>query len=293
MMKFSYVILTYGTTVLFWLSYVAVIHVVCCWRLQALHHMLLYPRGDDGWIPGMAKRPQRTPAGNNVSETWKWDMYKKTFFTNVCKQTTQGVRRHKSSAINASHAQQVSPRQFHCYRLFQRAVKEKVEPLFQARRLFQEYCCMGFAKQEMQRLRFLGSPTGQKKLRAELYKHLADAVYDMDSGTNGQPVAGKQTVLPSNFTGGPRNQHEKYQNAMAVTRVCGAPSLFVTMTVNINWEEIKQSMSPGQSPADRHDLISRVFKMKLDALCDDLYKKQVFGELGAQIHVCFAAFLVV
>ena len=65
--------------------------------------------------------------------------------------------------------QQVSVRQYYSYQLHQRASPADPEPLFRATRLFQEYCCMSYAKQEMQRLRFYD--THQDKIRADLYQN--------------------------------------------------------------------------------------------------------------------------
>ena len=70
---------------------------------------------------------------------------------------------------------------------------------------------MALAKQEMQRLRYL--ETHQKEIRAELYKHLADAVYAHEQKGDGTPLqAGQRVILPSSFSGGPRNMHGRYQD---------------------------------------------------------------------------------
>lgn len=73
---------------------------------------------------------------------------------------------------------------------------------------------MALAKQEMQRLRWL--ETHQKEIRAELYQHLADAVDAHDHAGNGGPLqAGQRVILPSSFSGGPRNMHGRYQDGAA------------------------------------------------------------------------------
>ena len=59
-----------------------------------------------------------------------------------------------------------------------------------------------------------------------------------------------------------------YQDAMAVIRSYGKPDLFVTMTFNPHWPEIENEMTNVQN-ADKLTIISRVFKMKLNALMDD------------------------
>ena len=57
----------------------------------------------------------------------------------------------------------------------------------------------------------------QKQIRAELYNGLQDAMYSGDSTTN----VGQRIILPSSFTGGPRQMHKLYQDGMAIVRVFG------------------------------------------------------------------------
>ena len=79
--------------------------------------------------------------------------------------------------------------------------------------------------------------------------------------------------------------HQLYQDSMAIVRAMGKPDLFITMTCNPNWSEILAELAPGQSQADRPDLCSRVFKMKLEELKTDLYKTGIFGQVVGHIHV--------
>jgi len=76
-----------------------------------------------------------------------------------------------------------------------------------------------------------------------------------------------------------------YQDAMAIVRSCGKPDLFITMTCNPNWPEIAAKLLLGQTAQDRPELVSRVFKLKLNELLDDLIKKKVFGRTDAHIYV--------
>lgn len=72
-----------------------------------------------------------------------------------------------------------------------------------------------------------------------------------------------------------------YQDCMAIVRCMGKPDLFITFTCNPAWPEITSSLLPfgNQTPADRPDLVSRVFRMKLDMLMEDLTKNKIFGEV--------------
>ena len=57
------------------------------------------------------------------------------------------------------------------------------------------------------------------------------------------------------------------------------------MTCNPKWREITQALLPGQTAFDRPDLLTRVFKLKLDMLLDELYKDGIFGKVIANLHV--------
>ncbi|CAG8778985.1 13049_t:CDS:2, partial [Rhizophagus irregularis] len=52
----------------------------------------------------------------------------------------------------------------------------------------------------------------QKQMRAELYNGIQDAMISGDRTTN----VGQRIILPSSFTGGPRQMHKLYQDAMAI-----------------------------------------------------------------------------
>ena len=77
----------------------------------------------------------------------------------------------------------------------------------------------------------------------------------------------------------------KPQDAMAIVRSLGKPHLFITVTCNPNWPEIQRELLPGQTAADRPDLVARVFKLKLSEIKDDLFKRGVLGKPIAAIHV--------
>ena len=66
-------------------------------------------------------------------------------------------------------------------------------------------------------------------------------------------------ILPSSFTGGPRSLHEKSQDAMAYVRNYGKPDLFITMTCNPNWPEIKDNLHPNTKLQDRYDIVIESF----------------------------------
>ena len=135
-----------------------------------------------------------------------------------------------------------------------------------------------YAVIEQARLNYL--KYNQKQIRAELYSGLQDAINSGDSSAN----VGQRIILPSSFTGGPRQMHKLYQDGMAIVRIVGKPSLFITVTCNPNWPEIKEVLLPGQIAQDRPDLISRVFNMKLKAILRDILKENIFGKVLAYLY---------
>ncbi|XP_020272043.1 uncharacterized protein LOC109847212 [Asparagus officinalis] len=72
---------------------------------------------------------------------------------------------------------------------------------------------------------------------------------------------------------------------MALVQRFGKPDIFITMTCNPDWKEIKDELLMGQVAQDRPDLTSRVFRSKLEDLKDQLFKKNVFGRVGAHAYV--------
>ncbi|XP_056691699.1 uncharacterized protein [Spinacia oleracea] len=65
---------------------------------------------------------------------------------------------------------------------------------------------------------------------------------------------------------------------MALVQRYGKPDLFVTMTCNPNWPEIKQELAIGEEGKNRLDLVSRIFRAKLLALKKQIMEKHVFGK---------------
>ncbi|XP_043226099.1 uncharacterized protein LOC122383585 [Amphibalanus amphitrite] len=158
------------------------------------------------------------------------------------------------------------------------------DSLFRAGRLFQEYVCMAFARVETQRLLYLAR--NQAGLRAELYQRLQDALPgDAERELAGGDRVGQRVILPASFTGGPRYYQRRYQDAMAIVRVYGRPTYFVTFTCNPNWPEIQAALLPGQDAQSRPDLVARVFHLKLKALLKELTTSGIFGRCVSMLMV--------
>lgn len=159
---------------------------------------------------------------------------------------------------------------FYAYRIMIRA--EQFNHILKCRELFHQFIVDMFAKIESERLLFIR--LNQKKLRADEYIHLRDAIANDGNVTN----IGQMVILPATYTGSPRHMNEYAQDAMAYVRKYGRPDLFITFTCNPSWIEITDLLMPGQTPVHRHDLTARVFNQKVIKLMDLISKNHIFGE---------------
>ena len=74
-------------------------------------------------------------------------------------------------------------------------------------------------------------------------------------------------------------------DAMALVRKYGKPDIFLTMTCNPNWDEIKNKLYSGQTPQDCPYLITRVFRAKLEAMRKMLMEEDILGKVKAYVYV--------
>jgi len=70
-----------------------------------------------------------------------------------------------------------------------------------------------------------------------------------------------------------------------LTNVIYQPDLFVTVTANPEWDEIKNNLLPGQKPEDRPDLVTRVFWLKFKELRYKIINGQLFGRVQSFVWV--------
>ncbi|XP_024878027.1 uncharacterized protein LOC112458567 [Temnothorax curvispinosus] len=165
----------------------------------------------------------------------------------------------------------VSCMQFYAYKLMVR--ENSFNTLHRYSQLFNQYCVDMGAKMITERLNFIRAH--QKTLRAENYIHLRDAVNEDSNVAD----IGQLVILPSTFTGSPRYLHERTQDALTYVRNYGRPDLFITFTCNPEWPEVKTELYPGQRPSERHDIVARVFHLKVQQLIKIITKKDIFGKV--------------
>ena len=173
----------------------------------------------------------------------------------------------------------VTIREFYAYRLHKR--ESEMNMILFGRRLFHQWLVDQYAKFEQNNLRYINN--NQRLLRAEVYQGLADVVLPEDDVDTSN--IGRRIVLPSSFVGGPRYMRQLFQDSMAIVRHMGKPSLFITVTCNPDWIEIRNNLEEGQTAQDRPDIVSRVFNLKIKNILDDITKKGVLGLHLAHVYV--------
>ena len=90
--------------------------------------------------------------------------------------------------------------------------------------------------------------------------------------------------MPSTYKGCSRNLQQLYQDAMAIIRAFGKPDLFFTITCNPKCSEILNELKSVEN-SDKLTIIARVFKIKLNAIMNDIFNNQIFGKIEAQMFV--------
>ena len=137
------------------------------------------------------------------------------------------------------------------------------------------------------------SPTAQTQMMADTYQNVAaraDSIANSGSGGAGVvPRGGRRIVIPpSVLTGCPRDMQRRYKNVMVMVSAYGMPNFLVTLTCNPNWPEIVDSLPPGTAVIDAPDIVSRVFRAKLDlllAMLDGKHGQPLLGHLNGYTSV--------
>ncbi len=103
---------------------------------------------------------------------------------------------------------------------------------------------------------------------------------DINNGEN----IGQRIILPSSFQGSARNMIQNCQDALAINRYYHGADLFITVTADPNWPEIKAALEPGQSSSDRPDLVVRVFHAKVKQILKDITVDGIMGKTVARVY---------
>ncbi|KAF7841731.1 uncharacterized protein G2W53_004029 [Senna tora] len=169
-------------------------------------------------------------------------------------------------------------RQCSAYKLQDRNHEDNM--VLKAGKLTQQFIVDAFTSVEGQRTAYVRFH--QKRLRSENYVTLSEA---LSRGHVSSTSVGKRIILPSSFTGGERYNRENFQDAMTICTSTGFPDLFITFTCNPKWPELERLFNQLDcKPEDRPDLVSLIFKIKLNKLIRDITKDMLFGNCRADIY---------
>ena len=127
--------------------------------------------------------------------------------------------------------------------------------------------------------------TIQEKFRTSDYKTFTDAQEAGTTDSIGKEVP-KSTFLPSSFRFGERHMRERFRDTMAQCKTLGNPSVLVTMTANPAWAEVvEECKRSGETASMRPDIVSRVFRMKLQQLEAELFSNGLLGKCVGHVRV--------
>jgi hypothetical protein len=172
----------------------------------------------------------------------------------------------------------ISQREFYAAQLFER--RGMFNPIIHGGRLFQQYIVDMRMMVEQQRVDY--ARTHQEQLLVDSYGSLQDYLHQACEEIGFR--FGKKIVCPSTVVGTERWYREQYMDAMAVVQKKGRPDLFITITCNQNWPEIQENLKPGQTAADRPDIVSRVFQLRSNAILKDITKNNCLGNVKSYCY---------
>ena len=179
--------------------------------------------------------------------------------------------------------------QYYLYRLAYRPNCKIFNPLLYSGRLTQQFFLHAYIIVENNRMNYFRSD--QKNLRVECYQGLLDHVMNsaanISSNFKSKEKLGNLFILPATYIGSPRYMQQHYQDAMAIMRNTGRPDLFITVTCNPKWKELKEILKNfprNTTPNDIPNITVRLFHTKLKLLIDDIYERYIFGNVISYIY---------
>ncbi|XP_027166434.1 uncharacterized protein LOC113766438 [Coffea eugenioides] len=240
-----------------------------------LQYPLLFALGETGWHSGIRRFVRENPKKRKRCI----QRNKSTALLTNYKSVEDIISAEQQVSNDAeNNGEFVSMREYYAYKL---QMRDKYCPnILNTGRLLQQYVVDMYIKIESQRLDYYKSK--QEFIRREQLQGVMDSVI---TGQCQASKIGQRVVLPASFIGGPRDMKRRYVDAMALVQKFGKPDLFITMTCNPSWPEVKNLMLPTDEAHNRPDLLSRIFHAKLDVLKQELFKKEIFGSVAAYTYV--------
>nr|GEY80828.1 DNA helicase [Tanacetum cinerariifolium] len=177
---------------------------------------------------------------------------------------------------SSSEQKRVSMKAYYSYYLH-----DRYNYLSRTGRLFQQHIVTAFCAIEQNRIDYI------REHQNDIKNEYLSGIYDtINRGDNDGSDCGSRLILPQSFTGGPRYMYSHYLDALAICRVHGNPSFFITFTCNVNWPKITEYMLqfPLLTTTDRANIVDRVFEMKIYQFISFLRDAQPFGKIVAVLY---------
>ncbi|XP_069144240.1 uncharacterized protein [Solanum lycopersicum] len=238
-----------------------------------LQYPLLFPYGQNGWHCGIKKIKKY-----NYSNRQIYCEYEQLpSIMNIT--SIDGVLHMESKVLSKGlrKRETVSCREYYCYKIQIR--DEEPNETLHSGRVFQQYIVDQYIKLETQRLDFI--LFNQDLFRVEAFQGIIDL---LRQGERDASNIGRQKFLPGSFIGGPRDMRRRYMDAIALVQHFGKPDIFLTMTCNPSWPGIQEHLQPMEEVQNRPDLISRVFRAKVEEIKTDIQKRNIFGKVAAFMY---------
>ena len=145
--------------------------------------------------------------------------------------------------------------------------------------LSQEYALDSYCRTMEENFRYLRN--NQSKLLK--YHRVGDVPATTAGAPTPEPPVMPSVHLPSSVVGSRKFLSNKTADGLAVAARLGNPLLFITVTTNKEWNEIKRRIPAGASPYDYPDIVCRVFHHKLEALRARLLTGAAWGASSVDV----------
>ncbi|XP_074309151.1 uncharacterized protein LOC141643752 [Silene latifolia] len=194
--------------------------------------------------------------------------------------TEEEVENRKKAISNSENPRdKLTLREWYAFRIPDRPLSVEF-PTHKSGKAYHQFLVDGFASVESHRLKFIRY--NQDLLRVDNYNNLRRVI---ERGDVEPSSAGSRLIVPSSLVGGGPYMRVNYLDTMTICRWFGYPDLFITFTCNPKWPEITRFVkNRGLNPEDRPDILSRVFKIKLEELMIDLKERHIFGRVRADLR---------
>lgn len=240
-----------------------------------LQYPFLFPYRQNRWHCGIQKIEQPMHKSKKKRSCYKNDQL--LSLSNMCSidellDMEAQILQNKKQRMNI-----ISCREYYCYKIQIRDDEENIN--LHSGRLFQQYSIDEFVKLETQRLDF--TFLNQDLFRVDVPQGIIDIP---KLGEREASKIGKKNFLPLSFTDDPGDMHRHYMDAIALVQHFGRPDIFLTMTCNSSGPEIKEHMLSTNEAQNRLDLVSRVFRSKVEEMKTNILKINIFGKVAAFMY---------